>query len=318
MTHETPPQAPQGGLTRRLLGRFYVTGSFWYRLHLWGVSVLPNWAIWFFITLFTTFFFVALRRIRKAIANNLEVVLGPTGWWQRQRRIYRTMWNLAWCLSERYERLSGTREAALTLRGEEVWRRLLDGPEGFVIATAHIGSWETALLNPAAGRERTIHVVREEEMDPRAQELVSELVRDGSGANVKMHFVSGDDARLAGELLGALRVGDVVAVQGDRPRSGGRAAAVKIFDRDLELPVGPVALARAAQVEIVPLFCFRRGRLDSEVVVREPFRVARTSDRRADVEHALERLASEIEWAIRESPFQWFCFRDLWGGRREG
>ncbi len=301
---------------KRLLGRFYVTGSFWYRFHLWGVSVLPNWGVRVFITLFTTFFFVALRRIRKAIAKNLEVVLGPCGWWERQKRIYRTMWNLAWCLSERYERLSGRRETCLTITGEEIWRRKLASPEGFVIATAHIGAWETALFNPAAGKERMIHVVREEEMDEEGQDLMRRLVQNAAGEHVKMHFVRADDARLAGELLIALRKGGVVAVQGDRPRSGGRSVTAKLFDRELEIPMGPAALARAAGVEIVPLFCFRRGRMDVEVVVREPIRPSRSGDRAGDLEVVVQRLATEIEWAIRRSPFQWFCFRDLWSGAR--
>lgn len=299
---------------RRLLGRFYVTGIFWYRLHRWGVKILPQWAVRLFINLFTAFFFVALRRIRKAIAHNLEPVLGPCGWWQRQRRIHRTMWNLAWCLSERYERLSGRRQPVLSIVGGELWHRKLASPEGFVIVTAHIGSWETALLDPTVGLERVIHVVREEEVDPRARSFIRGLIQEQTGDHVRVHFVRADDARLAGELLVGLRRGEVVAVQGDRPRSGGRTLTASLFDRPLELPVGPAALARAAGVELLPLFCFRRGRLDTEVVVREPIRVARSADRDHDLAEALQRVASEIEWAIRRQPFQWFCFRDLWGG----
>jgi len=37
-----PPHAPEAGYSRRLLGRFHVTGVFWYRFHRWGVSILPD------------------------------------------------------------------------------------------------------------------------------------------------------------------------------------------------------------------------------------------------------------------------------------
>jgi len=47
-------------------------------------------------------------------------------------------------------------------------------------------------------------------------------------------------------------------------------------------------------------------------VVRPPIPVARTSDREADVADAVQRLAGEIEWAIRRAPHQWFCLRRLW------
>ncbi|MEM8963416.1 MAG: hypothetical protein AAGD38_18180, partial [Acidobacteriota bacterium] len=87
---------------------------------------------------------------------------------------------------------------------------------------------------------------------------------------------------------------------------------VELFGRPLELPVGPIALARAAACPVVPVFFFRSGRRRAEIVVREPFRVARTQSPTADLEAAMQRLAEEVEWAIRRRPFQWFCFRRLW------
>ena len=46
--------------------------------------------------------------------------------------------------------------------------------------------------------------------------------------------------------------------------------------------------------------------------MREPFRVARTADRDRDVAEAVRRIAAEVEWAIRQEPHQWFCFRKIW------
>lgn len=296
----------------RLLGRFHVTGVFWYRFHRWGVSILPEWGVRTFIVLFTTFFFVALRRIRKALGNNLEAVLGPCGWWERQRRIYRTMWSFAWCLSERYERLSTDRRVvALPPIGEDIWQRTLERPAGLILVTAHIGHWEVgSMMVPG----RHVHVVREEEMDPRAQEFVRELFEQQAGPDEElpftMHFAR-QDPSLGLRLLKALRQGDLVALQGDRPRATGPTCTVELFGRSLEIPAGPAALARAADVELVPVFVFRRGRHRSQVAVRPPIRVEAPG--RAGLEEAMGRVATEVEWAIRQEPHQWFCFRDLWG-----
>lgn len=308
----SPPHAPQGGFLRQLLGPFYVTGVFWYRFHRWGVSILPGWAVRFFVALFTTFFYVALRRIRRAIAGNLEAVLGPASWWRREARIYRTMWNFAWCLTERYERLGTDRPMEGRLEGEELWRDRQECPDGFVLVTAHMGHWEVGSMLPEASRQRHLHVVREEEMEPEAQEFLRRLIEEQAGEHLTVHFARDQNPALASRLLNALRRGEVVALQGDRPRTGSRTVTATLFGRPFELPLGPLALARAAGVELQPIFVFRERRHRALVVIRPPIAVGTGPEAETDLRRAAEALAREIEWAIRGRPFQWYCFRELW------
>ncbi len=290
----------------RLLGSIHITGVFWYRLHRWGVKILPAWGVAVFIVLFTSFFFVLLGRIRRAIAVNLDAVLGPCGWWRRQRRVYRTLWNFAWCLSERYERLTKGVESAEEVEGEDFWRQALASGDGLILVTAHIGHWEVGAMQV---QKRHVHVVREEEMNPEAQAFVRELFAQQGESDFTMHFVREDPA-LGMRLLRFLRRGEIVAVQGDRPRSSGRSCEVEIFGRSLRLPVGPAALARAADVVLLPVFIFRRGRHRSRVVFRPPVRVNLPG--RAGTTAAMAEIAGHVEWAIRQQPHQWFCFRALW------
>jgi lauroyl/myristoyl acyltransferase len=79
----------------------------------------------------------------------------------------------------------------------------------------------------------------------------------------------------------------------------------------VSVPIGPISLARSSGVPLVPVFFFRTGRRRYDSVVREPVRVARTGDAKRDIEEAAHRVAREIEWAVRRSPHEWFCFTDL-------
>lgn len=309
-SHSPLPHAPVLGLTHRLLGRFHVTGVFWYRFAYWGFTKMPAWTEWISVSFFATFFFLALGRIRGALASNLEPVMGPAGRLERLRRSYRTLWVFSWCFSERYRRLANPERFKATLEGEEHWRRVTDGTSGLLLVTAHIGPWETAASFGASNSPRRIHIVREKEIDPRAQRFIRDLL-SRSGDEYVTHF-AGEDLTLAVELAKALRDGDLVALQCDRPRAGGRTVNVNLFGRSMPLPVGPAALARAASVPILPVFNFRDGRFRVRTVVRAPIRVDQTMDRDADVAAAMHRLATEIEWAIRHQPHQWFCFRKLW------
>jgi KDO2-lipid IV(A) lauroyltransferase len=310
LRHEPPPHAPEAGWSRRLLGPFHVTGVFWFRLHQFGVTVLPQWLMGVMIALFTTFFWVALRKIRDAIASNLEAVLGSCGWWERQRRIFRTFHTFAWCLSERYERLSTDRVFTVDAEGQESWRELAADEPGPILVTAHMGAWEVGSMLSSSREARRVHVVREAETDPRAQRFIEGLIRRCGGELYITHFA--EDPQLGMDLLDALRRGEVVALQGDRPRSGGRTVEARLFGRSFPLPLGPAALARAAGAPIVPVFIFRQGRLRYRCVLRPAIRVAQTGDRQRDLREAMERFASDLEAAIRREPHQWFCFRRIW------
>ncbi|HYN19866.1 MAG TPA: lysophospholipid acyltransferase family protein [Thermoanaerobaculia bacterium] len=309
-TPDIPPHAPEAGRIRRFLGPFYVTGVFWFRLHRWGVRVLPHWSLRPLIALFATFFWLVLRNIRAAIGSNLEAVLGPCGWMERQRRIYRTLRTFSWCLSERYERLVTDRPFTAYLDGSEHLQALNAAGTGFLMVTAHLGAWEVGSTLATFDSPRRVHVVRESETDPRAQEFISELIRRRAGDLYTTHFA--EDPQLGVHLLDALRRGEVVALQGDRPRCGGRTAEITLFGRPYLVPVGPMALARAAAVPILPVFVFREGRRDYRCALRPPIHVIDTGDRQADLDHALQRFAVELDWAIRHRPYQWFCFRKLW------
>ncbi len=305
-----PQHAPALGLSHRLLGRFHVTGVFWYRFAFWGFTRLPSWTEWISVPTSAIFFFLVLGRIRAALAANLEPVLGKAGVLESLARSYRTIWAFSWCFAERYRRLANPERFSGTLEGEEHWREVMGGTSGAIIVTAHIGPWETATQFGASNSPRRIHIVREKEMDPRAQRFVEDLLAR-LGDNYVTHF-AGEDLTLAIELTQALRDGDVVALQCDRPREGGRSFTVKLFDRPMPLPTGPAVLARAAQVPILPVFNFRDGRFSLRTVARPPIRIPATVDRDGDLAAAMQRLAGEIEWAIQREPHQWFCFRRLW------
>lgn len=300
----------QAGFFKRFFGRFHVTGVFWFRIHAIGMRVMPEWAIHVLMALCTTFFFFVLIDARRAVGSNLAVVLGPCGWWETQKRIFLTFWNFAWCLSERYERFDGDSNMASTAQGAEIWRDVLSKEEGLILVTAHLGHWEVGSSMAPSDQKRHVHVVREEELDPRAQKFVYEMFAQSGEEHLTMHFAH-QDPMLGMKMLAALRRGEIVAVQGDRPRTKGRFHAVEVFGRQMPLPLGPAALARAAGVPMLPVYVFRRGRRRSEVVFRPLIHVS--NERGEEPLHqAVEQMGREVEWAVRQAPYQWFSFRELW------
>jgi lauroyl/myristoyl acyltransferase len=126
------------------------------------------------------------------------------------------------------------------------------------------------------------------------------------------------DFALGLELMRALRRGEIVALQGDRPRAGGQNLAGTLLGQPFVFPAGPLVLARSTAVPVLPVFVFREGRRRYCIVLRRSFTVPRTADRQADLRGVLPRIAADVEWAIRRRPYQWFCFRSVAPGARPG
>jgi lauroyl/myristoyl acyltransferase len=303
------PHAPETGWMRRVLGPFHITGVFWFRFHGWGARHWPQSFQWFTVAFFSTFFFCTLFKIRRAVAANLDVVLGKAGFFRRQRRIFRLFTTFAWCLTERYERLCADYPFDVDISSQEQWDELNRNKAGMILVTAHLGNWEVGSMLPAIKNQRPVHVVREREKDPRAQRYVASLLARWDQRYVT-HYA--EDPQLGIQLLEALRQGEIVALQADRPRATGRTAEVTLFGRPFFLPIGPVALARAAGVPIVPVFVVRRGRRRYHCDLRPAIAVPSTTDRQRDFEGANRAIAAELEGAISRTPYQWFCFGRLW------
>ncbi len=305
-----PPHAPSRGLSVRLLGRFHVTGVFWYRFHLWGVKTLPSWLVGPIVRAFTLFFFFVLRRIRKVIAANLVPVLGPCGFIERQRRIHRTLSDFAWCLTERYEHVSNRGRAEVIVENRDAWDGMVNSDGGFIVLTAHLGNWEVASSLLAVHSSRRVHLVREEELAPEAQAFVRKLTESRTDNRFVTHFAG--DPSLGIILADALKRGEIVALQGDRPRAGGKSIRASGFGREFDLPFGPLVLSRLCGTPLLPAFAFREGRWRYRIAFCEPIRVPTADEDPDGLTQAAAAVARSIEWAIARTPHQWFCFAEFW------
>ncbi len=311
---DVPPRqsahAPRVGFGRRLLGPLHFTGSFWYRFHVLGARVAPDWLKRLLMPCFATLFLLFLGGVRRASGRNLDLVLGECGWWRRQARAWKLVWHYSWCLTERYESLLDRFHFEFEVEGLEHWTLLNTKPSGFMIVTAHVGNWEIASRIPSGPEQRTMHLAREEEIDPAAQKYFQELLDSRGGSKLQTHFL-GDGLGHGVELLHALQVGDVVALQCDRPRQSSAVVEIPFFGTSFPMPEGPAALARAAEVPILPMFAFREGRRRYRIFFKPPIFVPRTQNRAADVCKTIDVLGEHLVWAIGREPYQWHCFVDV-------
>jgi lauroyl/myristoyl acyltransferase len=123
----------------------------------------------------------------------------------------------------------------------------------------------------------------------------------------ELRFVTRSHPTATLGLLSALRRGEAVAMQGDRPTGERGDRLVSFFGSTAAFPLGPFVLARAAGAPVLPAFCTmaRDGRY--RVDVGAPIWV-KVGEEMA----GLEAMVAALEGAVRAHPTQWFNFFDVW------
>lgn len=305
------PHGPARTWGKRLTGPLHVTGVFWYRLGGFAART-PDWVIASSVFVFSCFFWLVLWRIRDAVATNLEAVMGPCGWFERQKRIWRTFHEYAWCFAERYQQFVPRKKMRFDFAGDHTYEIMQNTDRGFVFFTAHFGNWEMGPLTNVLPGGRKFHIVREPEMSQAAQTYVQQLFDKHPQRDQFVVHYAGAEMTLGARLLMALRKGDVVGMPGDRPRAGMETIDAEMFGRPMPLPPGPVALARAANALMVPVFVFREGKRHYRVELWDPIEVQKSDDKDADIAAGVAAMSKACEAAIRQRPHHWFCWKKLW------
>jgi lauroyl/myristoyl acyltransferase len=240
---------------------------------------------------------------RARVAANVARVRPEADAGARERLVEDVFRHFAICFADLIStnrRVSRPERLLAGIEGDEHLLEAIAEGRGLVLVTAHLGNWELGGRLIASRLKRPTHVIVAAEADPGVERFLR-------GGDSPINFVRRGDPRAMMPLVGALRRGEVVALQGDRALGTRGDVTVDFFGAPAAFPLGPFVLARAAHVPMVPAFCLLGRDLRYTVVIAEPIRVALGEETAA-----LGRWARILETAVRRAPEQWFNFFDVW------
>ena len=243
---------------------------------------------------------------RAAVRANLRRVLPAASPAALEAAVSETFADFGACFSDLLtvnrrppEGLGGWVGSAL---GEDGLEAAVGAGRGVILLTAHLGNWELGgrLLAPRLGR--TAHVVLSTEQDAALEPYMR-------AETPNLRFVTRRQATSTLGLLAALRRGEAVAMQGDRPTGERRDTLVPFFGAPVPFPLGPFILARAAGAPVVPAFCTMADDTRYQIAIEPPIWVKPG----AEID-ALAIAVGALERAVRRTPTQWFNFFEMWAG----
>jgi predicted LPLAT superfamily acyltransferase len=211
-------------------------------------------------------------------------------------------------LIDRFALAAGYDGISIDIKGFDELKALYsEGSKGFILLTAHVGNWQMA-MTPLSGIGRTVHLMMRPEDNP----AVKQALNIDSG-NEQVKIIYTDDS-LGGviEAVKAISKGELVSIMGDRTYGYSSAEASFLGDA-VSFPHGAFTLAAAVQCPVVILLSAKVATKKYIVDVSHIIPpVGRRGKKDEAIREAVQTFSGVLEEYVRDHPYQWFVFRDIW------
>ena len=183
---------------------------------------------------------------------------------------------------------------------------------GALLVTGHLGNLELGAVMLRVLFDDPLTAVVLPERDPGVNELRREM-----RACVRHRDPRGEGGRRHGAAHPA-PAGREPGRGARRDRALGRdRVEVEFFGRPTGFLRSPALLGYATGAPLVPAFILRQADGRYAGFASDPIRVARTGDRDANVQAAMQAFARVLEKQVRAYPHLWYQFYPYWGGAGE-
>lgn len=190
------------------------------------------------------------------------------------------------------------------IEGFERLKAIADGAGPMVLISGHFSCFEImafAIVTAGIDCQVTYRATNNPHIDERIR---ASRRRYG----VKLFAPKGTDG--ARELFRALHRGESIALLNDQKFNGGVAAP--LFGVMAHTAPGPSTFALRFGIPIQPMSVQRLHGARYKVVVHEPFKLADTGDRAADIDAGVRRINAFIEERVLSRPSEWFWVHKRW------
>ncbi len=234
------------------------------------------------------------------------------GWLRRFAECYRLVCGFGRTMIDRAAlALLGPAALSASCPDAEALRRVVEEHDGAVLLNAHVGCWQVAMAALGFLRRRVAIVM----IPPAGAEPGAFLEEPGQPFHV-IDPRTGLEGVL--EMVQALEAGEIVGVMGDRVfGKQEQATAAAFLGEPVELPISPYRLAGAARKPIIVLFSHKAGFSDYVIRLAAVIHVPPDARSPAACRPYARQFAGALESFVREHPYQFFNFYDLWGDRAE-
>ena len=249
-------------------------------------------------------------QLRKRMLHNAGHILGPTSTIAERTRLAKAVLGnfhnfLLELSAGRHLSVDAIADKARDVQGIDHYLEARQRGKGVIVATAHMGDFETGIAALRAIESNILVVFKRDELP------IFERLRSAQRRRLGVVEAPIDDGLKTWLMLrDALRANATVLMQADRAMPGHSGIPVKFLHAHILAPVGPAKLSLATGAPIVPVFSLRASR--SVHISIEPMIVPDNGPPRSAIAQATTRLTHVIEQYVARYPDQWLALHNPW------
>ena len=302
-------------------GRDILRLIIWYPFR-WFILLIPPRSSFLTFTLMGKIYYLFARQKKEALRKNLRNVMAdkPDLPWKTERVIRRYFENhfISQMQIFVFPRLKeDTVDAVLNIEGlDHVTEALRNGGKGCILIHGHFGPVQLPLcvLGVKGYPMNQVIYRRGENLSPIGEKVQLRL-RTLYENKIPARLVSAD--AFLGTLVRALKENQVVMIAGDGTGHRdviGKTVRVKLFDRPLRFPVGPLKLAVMTGAALFPAFTIREDGCRFKTVIGRRIEMDSRLARDDQITRGMLYFTSLLEDWIRKYPDHWH----FWDNFRKG
>ena len=197
------------------------------------------------------------------------------------------------------------------IRGKENLKHALEGSNGVIMISAHIGNWEMA--PPFVSnyfRRRVVSVARQVSPEPLDRWIYWLRTRFGNTIVDKKGALP--------TMARTLKKGNILGILIDQGTKRSEGVEVKFFGRTTTATPVAAILARRFDSTVLLSYCIREPGKYLTLVIEPPLNLQKSDDVHSDLQNNTQIMTDAIERVVKKYPEQWFWFHKRWKRHHPG
>jgi len=261
----------------------------------------------YFIVSYYSFFFLS---IRKKTDPYLLKRFPDSGIIKRMCQRYLLLLNLGKALIDRaILGISGSQSIRLSFTDPNDVTKIKSLDSGFILLMSHTGCWQVAMSALSeVNKPVNLLMLRNE------QDIDKHYFEHGNSKNI--FKIINPEQFLGGtiEMINVLKNDEILCIMGDRVFGNNELSVETDFlDKEAKFPFSAQKIASIAQKPIVVLFSHKSGPDSYELDITDVINVpAKLGKKKENYKPYVQQFVTSLESFVREYPYQFFNFYDMW------